>query len=89
MQWLQHLLHRIKWDSEFGRGQFALGYEDRVAHREQVVLLASVVFDPKRSGTFSVRQEDGTVATIPLHRVRTVHKNGEVIWQRPARPPHP
>jgi uncharacterized protein (UPF0248 family) len=27
---------------------------------------------------------DGTVHTIPLHRVREVWRNGELIWQRPT-----
>jgi hypothetical protein len=35
MQPLQDLLHRIKWDLEFGRGEFALGYYDRVVHQEK------------------------------------------------------
>lgn len=33
MQPLQELLHRIMWDPVFGEGEFALGYEDRVARR--------------------------------------------------------
>jgi uncharacterized protein (UPF0248 family) len=86
MQPLQDLLHRIKWDAEFGKGAFALGYYDRVAHEEQVVPFESVTLDPERPGTFSHEDEDGVVAQIPLHRVRTVYKDGVVIWQRPGRP---
>ena len=85
MQPLQDLLHRIRWDADFGRGTFALGYEDRVAHEEKVIPFASVHFDPERSGTFSVQNEDDGVVNIPLHRVRTVYKDGVVIWQRPRR----
>jgi uncharacterized protein (UPF0248 family) len=87
MQPLQDLLHRIMWDPEFGRGHFALGYEDRMVPEEKVVLFATIRFDPTRPGTFSVHQEDGSVAHIPLHRVRTVYKNGDVIWRRPERAP--
>jgi uncharacterized protein (UPF0248 family) len=86
VQPLQDLIHRITWDPDFGSGRFALGYEDRMAHQEMVVPFATVRFDPERPGTFSVHDEDGSVVHIPLHRVRTVYKNGEVIWQRPARP---
>jgi uncharacterized protein (UPF0248 family) len=86
MQPLQDLLHRITWDPEFGRGRFALGYEDRMISDEKVVAFTSVRFDPERPGTFSVHQEDGSIVHIPLHRVRTVYKNGEVIWRRPSRP---
>jgi uncharacterized protein (UPF0248 family) len=86
MQPLADLLHRIKWDAEFSQGAFALGYYDRVAHNEQIIRFESVTMDPQRPGTFSVQGEDGLIAHIPLHRVRTVYKDGGVIWQRPGRP---
>jgi uncharacterized protein (UPF0248 family) len=85
MQPLQDLLHRITWDADFGKGSFALGYEDRIAPQERVVSFKTVRFDPERPGTFSLHQEDGSVVHIPLHRVRAVYKNGEAIWRRPAR----
>jgi len=85
MQPLQDLLHRITWDPEFGKGHFALGFEDRIAHREIVVPFASVQLDPDRPGTLSFREEDGTIAHVPLHRVRAVYKDGVIIWQRRGR----
>jgi uncharacterized protein (UPF0248 family) len=81
MQPLHELLHRIKWDAEFGRGSFALGYHDRVLGRERVVPFASIVID-SGAFSFSFSDEEGLVAHIPLHRVRTVYKDGVVIWQR-------
>ena len=84
MQPLDELLNRIRWDAEFGTGLFALGYYDRVARREQLVLFSDVRFDTDSPGMFTVEDEDGVVRRIPLHRVRTVYKNGAVIWQRPA-----
>jgi uncharacterized protein (UPF0248 family) len=86
VQPIQELLNRIKWDVEFSKGEFALGYYDRVAHQERIVPLASIGMDPGKS-SFSVHgeyAEDGIVAHIPLHRVRTVYKDGVVIWQRPG-----
>jgi uncharacterized protein (UPF0248 family) len=87
MQPLQELLNRITWDPEFGKDRFAIGYEDRLMSQEMVVPFAAVRLDPERPGMLSIHQEDGFVAHIPLHRVRTVYRNGEAIWQRPARPP--
>jgi uncharacterized protein (UPF0248 family) len=84
MQPLEDLLARIRWDAEFGKGAFALGYYDRIASREAVVTLASVSFDSQRPGMFAVKDEDGIIRHIPLHRVRTVYKNGAVIWRRPV-----
>jgi uncharacterized protein (UPF0248 family) len=87
MQPLPDLLHRIMWDPAFGRGEFALGYVDRVAAKEIVVPFSSVALDPG-GGSFRLHDDDEDVAAhIPLHRVRTVYRNGAVIWQRPARPP--
>jgi uncharacterized protein (UPF0248 family) len=84
MQPIQELLHRIKWDAGFGSGSFAIGYYDRVAHEEEVVPFVSISFDPQRPDTFSFADENGLVHHVPLHRVRTVYKDGAVIWQRPA-----
>jgi uncharacterized protein (UPF0248 family) len=85
VQPLHELLHRIRWDAEFGRGTFALGYDDRVLGRERVVPFASARLDPG-GFSFSVDDEDGPPAHVPLHRVRTVYKDGVVIWQRASRP---
>ncbi len=84
MQPLHTLLHRITWDTEFGRGRFALGYYDRVADEERVVPFTSVTLDA-HSRSFAIADEEGAVVHIPLHRVRTVYKDGTAIWQRPAR----
>jgi uncharacterized protein (UPF0248 family) len=86
MQPLEDLLHRIRWDPEFGRGRFALGYDDRVAHEERVVGFEAIALDRERPGFFSIADQAGQVAEIPLHRVRTVYKDGAIIWQRPPRP---
>jgi uncharacterized protein (UPF0248 family) len=85
MQPLHELLHRIQWDPEFGAGEFALGYDDRIAGRVVIVPFTSVSIGAGRRGV-SVHAGDGSVAQIPLHRVRTVFRNGIVIWQRPERP---
>jgi uncharacterized protein (UPF0248 family) len=81
MQRLQDLLHRIRWDPDFGTGSFAVGYRDRAA--ERVVPFSSVSLDPRRPGFFSVQDDDGVTIHIPLHRVRKVYKGDAVIWQRP------
>jgi uncharacterized protein (UPF0248 family) len=86
MRPLQELLHRIKWDVEFGKGEFALGYDDRVVHEEKIVPLVSISLDPQRPFTFSFHDESGIVHYIPLHRVRTVYKDGVIVWERPGRP---
>jgi uncharacterized protein (UPF0248 family) len=85
MRPLEDLLHRIQWDPTFRTGVFALGYYDRVAHSERIVPFTAVTLDRSRPDTFSLQDEDGLIAHIPLHRVRTVYRNGIAIWQRPER----
>jgi uncharacterized protein (UPF0248 family) len=82
MQPISDLLHRIRWDPEFGRGSFAIGYWDRVARREQVVPFGSVAFDPGNPGLLLIHGEDALTLHVPLHRVRTVYKDGLAIWRR-------
>jgi uncharacterized protein (UPF0248 family) len=79
---LDRLLHRIRWDPEFGKGEFALGYYDRVLQTETVVPFSSLSFDAQRPGTFTFTDQDDVAHHIPLHRVRTVYKNGAIIWSR-------
>jgi uncharacterized protein (UPF0248 family) len=80
MQPLRELLNRIRWDAEFGRGAFALGYVDRVAQRERIVAVTSISMDPGgRSFSFD---DEGAAVHIPFHRVRSVYKDGVPIWRR-------
>ena len=83
MRPIHELLHRIRWDPEFGKGRFALGYYDRVAGEGRVVPFASIIIDPNQPGFFAIEDIDGVLRHIPLHRVRTVYKDGSVIWKRP------
>lgn len=80
---IQDLLHRIRWDREFGRGDFTLGYYDRLEHEIIVVSLREIEFPPGCPGVFELIDPEGMTHTIPLHRVREVYKNGELIWRRP------
>ncbi len=86
MRPLHELLDRIKWDAEFGKGDFAIGYYDRIVHEERIVPFTSISLDSQRPSTLSFQDEDGVVRHIPFHRVRTVYKDNAVIWRRPEPP---
>jgi len=83
MQPIHELLSRIRWDTEFARGEFQIGYYDRVADRIVLVALHEVRFPEDANNLFELVDEEGEAHRIPFHRVREVHKNGEVIWKRP------
>ena len=84
---IRQLLSRIRWDPEFGKATFELGYHDRVEARTIRVPLAEVTIEPGNRRAFRLTAADGEVHTIPFHRVREVYRNGVLIWQRPESRP--
>jgi len=83
---LHELLARIRWDPEFGRGDFAIGYWDRLLGRIVVVPLREVVTDPQDHFAFEACDDEGRVHRVPFHRVRQVFRDGALIWSRAAPP---
>ncbi len=85
---IQELLHRIRWDPEFGRARFVIGYYDRVAGRIVRVPFDDIRLDPKDRFAFQALDEEGYAHSVPLHRVREVFRDGVLIWERrPDRSP--
>ncbi|HEY8037716.1 MAG TPA: DUF504 domain-containing protein [Methylobacter sp.] len=82
---IQELLHRIRWDQEFGRGEFVIGYYDRIGHEIILVPFIETTFPKDAPGVFELIDHEGKTHTIPLHRVRSVYKDGELIWFRECR----
>jgi uncharacterized protein (UPF0248 family) len=80
---IHELLNRIRWDREFGRGEFVIGYYDRIKKKILSVPLARIAFSSDSRAAFEAIEADGTVHSVPYHRVREVHRDGKLIWQRP------
>ena len=83
---IHELLNRIRWDEEFSRGEFVIGYYDRVADRIIRVPLCQVFFDPADHFACQIADAEGESYMVPFHRIREVYKDGALIWQR--HPPH-
>ena len=79
---IRELINRIRWDPEYGRGEFAIGYFDRLEERVIVVPLGEVRFDQDDKFSFQLTDAAGEPISIPLHRVCEVYRNGELIWRR-------
>jgi len=79
---IKELLNRIRWDSEYGRGQFFVGYEDHIAGRVVRVPFSEIATESGDPFSFSLIDDQGLERTIPYHRVREVLRNGVVIWHR-------
>lgn len=79
---IHELVSRIRWDEEYGKADFVIGYYDRVEERIIPVSLKELYFDKEDHFDFELLDEDGVTHTIPLHRIRQVFRNGELVWQR-------
>lgn len=84
MQPIHELLERIRWDPEFGKGEFVIGYYDRVLGQVVRVALRDVQFEPGDHFFFQALDEAGECHAVPYHRVREVYHDGRLIWQRPT-----
>jgi uncharacterized protein (UPF0248 family) len=80
---IHRLLDRIRWDREFGRAAFTIGYLERLEQRLVQVAFSEIIMTPDSGNAFQVLDNDGVMHTVPLHRIREVYRNGELIWQRP------
>src|SRR5882724_1452053 len=83
---IHELLNRIRWDPEFARGSFELGYYDRAENRVILVPLKWVSFPPESPQTFQLVDAEGLTHRVPFHRVREVYRDSQRIWHRPVEP---
>lgn len=79
---IHELLNRIRWDDKFGAADFSIGYYDRIANQIIIVPFTALNFSTLDHFDFTLVDEKGAVHTIPLHRIRQVFRNGEIIWER-------
>ena len=78
---IRKLLARIRWDPEFGRGRFEIAYWDRKRKALVRLPLGRISVDSNRFG-FEAVEDDGSLHSVPYHRVREVWRDGELIWSR-------
>lgn len=82
---IHELLARIRWDPAFGRGRFEIAYLDRRARRLVRLPLERLALEPGARFGFEAVEEDGSVHSVPFHRVRAVWRDGALIWSRGER----
>ena len=81
---IQQLISRIRWDPEFGRAGFAIGYYDRKTDRIRVVPFRELHFSEENPALFELVDHTGCLHSVPFHRVRQVFRNDVLIWERPT-----
>ena len=83
---IHDLLARIRWDREYGRGHWEIGYLDRRQPALVRVPFDAVHMKDALGTAFEVVDEEGTTRSIPYHRVRMVWRDGTLVWLREAPP---
>lgn len=81
---IHQLLDRIRWDQAYGQGEFAVGYYDRVSRRIVVVPLRRSALEQRHLFFLELVDANGELHAVPLHRIRQVFRDGELIWERPG-----
>jgi uncharacterized protein (UPF0248 family) len=79
---IHELLNRIRWDKEYGDAEFVIRYYDHVEDRIVSVALTELTFDKEDHFDFELKDDEGEWHSIPLHRIRQVFRNRELVWQR-------
>lgn len=82
MEPIQNILNRIKWDKEFAKADFKIGYHDRFNHKIIYVPFTKIHFLEENHFMFEVTDDMGEMHSIPFHRVREVYKDEILIWER-------
>ena len=75
---IHELLSRIRWDETFGQADFIIGYYDRIIR----VPLRELYFEADDHFAFDLIDHQGVLHSIPLHRIKEVYRDGELIWHR-------
>lgn len=79
---IHELLARIRWDAEFARSRFVIGYLNHVAGRVLHADLRELAWDADNPSFFDLFDAEGVSHSIPFHRVREVWRDGVLIWER-------
>ena len=79
---IQDFLNRIRWDKEFGKSDFEVGYYDHVEQKIIRIPFQRLGFEEGNRFSFQFHTDTGELRNIPFHHVREVYKDGERIWYR-------
>ena len=82
MQPIHELLKQIRWDPNFQGSRFEIGYYDRIRDEIIRVPLQGLNFPDNDHFDFELVDEEGELHRIPLHRIKRVYRDGELIWHR-------
>lgn len=76
----KEVLDRIRWDRGLSPAEFEVRYLDRIARKLIAVRFTDIL---RIEGGFMILPDrGGGERYVPLHRIREIARDGEVIWRR-------
>lgn len=82
MKPIRDLLNRIRWDKEFAKAEFRIGYYDRLEDAIIFVSLMQIFQEEDDHFSIQVIDDEGGLHMVPFHRIREVYRNDTLIWKR-------
>ena len=79
---INEILSKIKWDENFSKSNFEIGYWDRVSNEIIKIQYCDMGLTDKDNFAFKIIDKKGKMRTIPFHRIKRVWKDQELIWSR-------
>lgn len=79
---IQEQLNRLRWDSAFAKGDFVIGYYDRVERKIIQVPLQQVHITSGDHFSCQVTDRYSYAHDVPFHRIKEVRKDGQIVWHR-------
>ncbi|MBN2112160.1 DUF504 domain-containing protein [Candidatus Woesearchaeota archaeon] len=79
MQYIADLINKIKWDENENPEDYVIGYEDRISKKIVEIKFTEI---KRIEGNFMVLERDLEEVDIPMHRIRVVKKQGNIVWER-------
>lgn len=78
MMYIGDFLNKLRWDKNLKAEEYTIVYFDRIAEKSFEVLFTEI----GRESNFMLIRRNNQEVHIPLHRIREVRRNGNVVWER-------
>jgi uncharacterized protein (UPF0248 family) len=82
MQTIRELLNQIRWDPNYSKSEFEIEYLDHLEDHLIRVPFKTLYLEPEHHFFFQFIDAEGIGHSVPLHRIKSVYKDGELIWHR-------
>jgi len=77
---IHDFLQKIKWDEKENLDEYEVAYFDQVQDKYLKVPYTNI---KRIEQEIFIVEQDGKESTIPLHQIKKIFRQGDMIWERP------